>query len=348
MRVCEPPWGLIADDLSGACDSAVAFASHGFSASVLLHRAELANAAADVIAYSTGTRTASERDARGKVVRICQLFLQRDIPVLFKKTDSTLRGPYAVELVAAMQTLGIGKAFLNPAFPEQGRVVRNQQVFVIDANGKSRPGARIQDLPHVESCDAATRDDLDSIARRLLASAELPLICGSGGLALSIAAELAQRLGRRGPPATSPELPFGAPLLLIGTEHATTRGQVDYLLSHRLADVKALASLANYEGRQPVLAGIDWSAAPDLRSLKDAIRSRRFGVLILSGGDTARAVLDALNAQRIDLAGQIGPGLPWGSIHGGVADGRLISVKSGGFGDAATLEVILRHFSPRG
>jgi uncharacterized protein YgbK (DUF1537 family) len=341
-----PPWGLIADDLSGACDSAVAFRIHGFSACVVLADAELPHVTCDLIGYSTETREAEEQDATAKVAAACRLFQRCGPPVLFKKIDSTLRGPWAAELATVMRTLGVERAILNPAFPEQGRVVESGEVFVVSAGVDRRPVAQIPDLPGVEVSGARTQDELDALVKGVFRGGEIPLICGSGGIALSVAAVLAQRLGRNRVAPPKPERKSGSPLLLIGTDHPVTQQQVTHLVNGGRADVQSLNNLDRCAGTRPVLVNVDWPASLDFQPLEHAIGSGRFGALILSGGSTARTVLEALGAGRIDLLGQFGPGLPWGRIQGGVAGGLLVAVKSGGFGRNDTLEMILRCFSP--
>jgi uncharacterized protein YgbK (DUF1537 family) len=341
-----PPWGLIADDLSGACDSAVAFRTHGFSACVVLDDAELPDVTCDLVAYSTETRDMEEQDATAKVAAACRLFRRYGPPVLFKKIDSTLRGPWATELATVMRTLAVERAILNPAFPDQGRIVESGEVFVVDPAGDRRPVARIPDLPGVEISDARTRDDLDALVQRVFMGSEIPLICGSGGIALSVAAVLAQRLGRNLVAPPKPERRPGSPLLLIGTDHPVTLQQVVHLRNGGRVDLQSLNSLDRCPGNLPVLVNVDWPAAPDFQPLVRAIGSERFGALILSGGSTARTVLEALGAGRIDLLGQFGPGLPWGCIRQGVAGGLPVAVKSGGFGCNDTLEMILRCFLP--
>jgi uncharacterized protein YgbK (DUF1537 family) len=58
---------------------------------------------------------------------------------------------------------------------------------------------------------------------------------------------------------------------------------------------------------------------------------------VLTGGDTASFVLRALNASSILLAGELAPGIPWGIIQGGDAEGCIVITKSGGFGRHDTL-----------
>ena len=65
--------------------------------------------------------------------------------------------------------------------------------------------------------------------------------------------------------------------------------------------------------------------------------------LVLTGGDTAAMVLRAFDAKSIEVAGQMSPGIPWGIVHGGIADGCIVITKSGGFGDEHVLVHAL-HF----
>ena len=67
--------------------------------------------------------------------------------------------------------------------------------------------------------------------------------------------------------------------------------------------------------------------------------------LVLTGGDTARAVLSASGAFGFELQREILPGLVWGAA-GGRLGGRTIVTKAGAFGrpDAFTdLYAILLH-----
>ena len=59
--------------------------------------------------------------------------------------------------------------------------------------------------------------------------------------------------------------------------------------------------------------------------------------LVLTGGDTAYSVLTALGATEISVHGEMEPGVPNGTIDGGIADGIPIVTKAGGFGDDTTL-----------
>src|SRR5690625_1202286 len=54
--------------------------------------------------------------------------------------------------------------------------------------------------------------------------------------------------------------------------------------------------------------------------------------VVVTGGDTAQALLDQLRADGIDLVSEALPGIPYGRIHGGSATGLPIVTKAGGFG----------------
>jgi len=69
----------------------------------------------------------------------------------------------------------------------------------------------------------------------------------------------------------------------------------------------------------------------------EAFSAARAAALVLTGGDTAAFVLRALGASSIALGGEVSPGLPWGIIEGGTADGCMVVTKSGGFGNRRAL-----------
>jgi uncharacterized protein YgbK (DUF1537 family) len=75
--------------------------------------------------------------------------------------------------------------------------------------------------------------------------------------------------------------------------------------------------------------------------LADAVRARvehaRPGALLLTGGETAIAVLRALGAGGLRLAGELEPGIALGGLAGGPFDGLMTATKAGGFGDADAL-----------
>jgi uncharacterized protein YgbK (DUF1537 family) len=61
-------------------------------------------------------------------------------------------------------------------------------------------------------------------------------------------------------------------------------------------------------------------------------RGRISGVVV-TGGDGARALVDALGVSAINLRDEVVTGVPIGTLVGGPADGLAVVTKAGGFGD---------------
>jgi D-threonate/D-erythronate kinase len=64
--------------------------------------------------------------------------------------------------------------------------------------------------------------------------------------------------------------------------------------------------------------------------------------LILTGGDTARAVCAALGAQALEISREAAPGVPISHFQGGRWDGLPVVTKAGGFGEPDTLVRVIQ------
>jgi D-threonate/D-erythronate kinase len=121
---------ILADDLSGAADSAVSALDAGLDAEVFLSPESLPQARTSVVALDLNTRQTTREQAR--IATLKGLSVARPGPSLFlyKKVDSTLRGNVAVELAATLT--GAGKRFIlfAPAFPTNGRITIGGRIFV--------------------------------------------------------------------------------------------------------------------------------------------------------------------------------------------------------------------------
>jgi uncharacterized protein YgbK (DUF1537 family) len=73
------------------------------------------------------------------------------------------------------------------------------------------------------------------------------------------------------------------------------------------------------------------------RALSDAVPA----ALILTGGDTARAVCSELGTTALEVDREVAPGIPLCRLQGGRWDGLPIVTKAGGFGDGQTLGRVL-------
>ncbi|HEY4249948.1 MAG TPA: four-carbon acid sugar kinase family protein [Roseomonas sp.] len=114
-------WLILADDLTGAADTAIAFARAGWAASVAWGMAVPDDA---VLALDAGSRQLSARDAAARHRALLHAH-RGSHTARFKKIDSTLRGQPAAELAASLHVLRDqghhAFALVAPAFPSQGR-----------------------------------------------------------------------------------------------------------------------------------------------------------------------------------------------------------------------------------
>lgn len=260
MTSYDPGLLIVADDLSGAADSAVAFADRT-DVAVLLDATEPRPTTA-VLAVDTDSRYLPGPAAAARVHEA--LAAAGPETRVYKKIDSTLRGNIGPEVRACLDALrarrhGPCLAVLAPAFPATGRTVRDGQVLVADGTlGQPRPVDRpslteqltavgltveLLDLDTLRGGRAAARlaiaagrsdavvvDALtdDDLADVLAACADLPvLLVGSGGLAHRLAAP-----GRVGGDATAtpvsarrPADPAGPLLICVGSRSEQARAQ---------------------------------------------------------------------------------------------------------------------------
>jgi uncharacterized protein YgbK (DUF1537 family) len=120
---------VIADDLTGAADSGVQLTRAGYRTAVAFRGSPVSPADdLDAVAVDTDSRAMSADSAAKLVVEAGHSV--RDARVVFKKVDSTLRGPIAAELSAALEATGREVAVLCPAFPDAGRTVSGGVLLV--------------------------------------------------------------------------------------------------------------------------------------------------------------------------------------------------------------------------
>jgi uncharacterized protein YgbK (DUF1537 family) len=131
---------IFADDMTGAADTAAAFAASGLTAAVTLRSASAASA--DVLACNLATRLQDPTRAMATTARAIKAALATGTPHLYRKIDSTLRGHVGTEtretLSAVERHTGRAPfAVACPAFPAAGRTVL---AGLVQVNG--RPGHR--------------------------------------------------------------------------------------------------------------------------------------------------------------------------------------------------------------
>ncbi len=128
------PWLIIADDLTGAADCAIAFAKHGLE-SVVAWAKHTDAGAVQVLSVDAATRRLPPAQAAKAQVDVLAAHYRPGLR-LYKKIDSTVRGQPAAELAALLayapaQSEGRSRvAIVAPAFPGTGRVTVNGSIVV--------------------------------------------------------------------------------------------------------------------------------------------------------------------------------------------------------------------------
>ena len=117
--------GIIADDLTGANDTALQFYLAGANTKIILSPDEnfIADKNVQAWAIPTETRNISPQEAYEKVKDIAVFMRDKlDVEIFYKKIDSTIRGNIAVETLGILQVLEMDAAIIMPAFPNENRV----------------------------------------------------------------------------------------------------------------------------------------------------------------------------------------------------------------------------------
>ncbi len=125
-------WLILADDLTGAADCAIAFARRGRRTCVQWGEAG-SGAEDDVVSHDADSRQLGPEAAASRHAALLDR-LHHPGRSIFKKIDSTLRGQPAAELAATLEGLrrrhGAAFAILAPAFPATGRTTRDGRIMV--------------------------------------------------------------------------------------------------------------------------------------------------------------------------------------------------------------------------
>lgn len=127
-------WLILADDLTGAADCAIAFRRQGAKATVGWGNAyPTIDERTQVFSYNTDSREQNSKDS-ADIEEYTLKKLWSPKAFLFCKIDSTLRGQPVAIIAATISFLkqhtGRGIGVLAPAFPATGRVTKNGKILV--------------------------------------------------------------------------------------------------------------------------------------------------------------------------------------------------------------------------
>ena len=396
---------IIADDLTGAADTGAAFVRAGLTTLVNLRPG--LPPASDVLVISTDSRHLVEEEATIRVRQAAETVsgLLEEGPWVYKKIDSTLRGHARLELAELMVGLGIRRALIAPAFPDQNRTTIDGQQLVGGVPLEDTPfgseapssdllalfdpsrsglGAALIDLETVRAgvdlvvealmvpdvgvyvADAETDEDMSILVRAAVA-AEVPLLCGSAGLASALSREL--RLVAREPVPRLSDSVEGPVLTIAGSRHAVTTRQVEHAVLVGAWTIRpdgitegcwadqsrGFVTEAGHilsRGQDAIITTLGMDESPGsgrevavrlARAARELVLRGQVGGLVLTGGDVAMAFCDALGATSLWLNGEVEPGVPWGRLLDGEKPGLPVVTKAGGFGTPQTLMRAIRH-----
>ncbi len=117
--------GIIADDLTGANDTALQFHNQGAKTKILLDtsftpdRKDLT----EVWAISSESRNCEAEEAVRRVEKTVKTFADNfSFEYYYKKIDSTVRGHIALETLTMLDILEYDASIIIPAFPQEGRI----------------------------------------------------------------------------------------------------------------------------------------------------------------------------------------------------------------------------------
>lgn len=250
----KPQIAIIADDLTGAGDSAVQFVRCGWETQLYVGGSEEAFALGDmqaqVVSVNSNSRAMAPQAAAQAVAREMQTFRKHGVRHVFKKVDSTLRGAFAAEIEAARQQWHENAiAVVCPAYPATGRTLENGVLLVngtpvTETSAGTDPVTPVMEssVPVMLDCDlvsptqddtpatlaqtiggcgpivvvdASTDADLKRLALAIVMLGERALPVGAGGLAMAMAAAWASD------PASGDIV-----LAVVTSQHSATRAQV--------------------------------------------------------------------------------------------------------------------------
>lgn len=334
--------GVIADDLTGAGDVGLAFHAAGFSVDISLWQPGLRSPGrrSNVWVIDTASRALPPGLARARVRRASGALRLWGARFIYKKIDSTLRGPLAAELqsfIHALRPPAGEKIVLAPAFPRMGRSTRagfhfvdgrplDKTVFARDPSHPART-AFIPGLlgPHLFRRFLVPDVEKKSDLKRLVFSIQnapgfyARAAVGSAGLAEA----LAQKWKKRARPALAKKSKALSPVLVVaGSAHPRTARQLRplrrFLKSRGAVLLKAPAARGNSKFI--------------LRRLMRRARAaaKGFQRFVATGGETARALCDSLRARRWRVAGRVATGVP--VLVSLDRPGLWLVTKPGGFG----------------
>ncbi|MBP5339158.1 MAG: hypothetical protein J6Z14_07640 [Prevotella sp.] len=357
---------VIADDITGAAEIAGIAFSQGQQVRLLCSGSVCGDTIATngTTVIATDTRSMTEDEAMAETRRIASQLPPLTshpsplTPHLFKKTDSALRGHVIAELSALMEATGCRRAVFLPANPSKGRVIRDGVYYIndtpiadtdfrFDPEFPAKTSVLKERFPdaarhHIFIPDAESEADI----KRIIATYNdgHTLFAGAADLFTALLFgnkdESDAPLQRHLP---SPPEDTSGLLILCGSTQSKPQ-DIGIPISPMPREVYdgqedlGLWDTSQYAAAQSLILTIPYThrtgktAAVHLRTMmaakaKALISQHRPSQLIIEGGATAWATLQALGWTTFEVVRQIAPGV----VQLRSACGTLVTLKPGSY-----------------
>lgn len=330
----------LADDTTGALEVGALLAK--FQARVLLN-ADAPLPDCDVAILDTQSRHLAPQQAQASLFRAASRVRDAQALWIYKKTDSTLRGPIGAEFDGLLEAFQERSIVYAPAYPRMGRTLVDGILLV---NGNPVAGtdfgrdplnpvkeSSVPVLIH-ETCrnasrvtihDASDEADMEQIAESIWPAEEIA--AGPAGLAAYWSRLLPLPVG------DPPALPkVDKPIVICGSMHPMSRSQAR---AAQQLGVRVILSPEHPVGNARHVA-MEMALCASM-----AVAEQGADCLILMGGDTARATFDVLGCRELTSAGEVAPGVPLSFTETGLP----VVTKAGGFGEPDLVRVILKRLT---
>ncbi len=363
--------GVVADDLTGACDVAAVLVSAAGPVPVLVS-VPTRGGESGLSVINVQSRLLPPEVGRAVFERIGRTL--SDKRVILVKVDSALRGPVGAELEGLFRAVGLRKVIVAPAIPRIGRTTRGGQQYdrqvPIDqtayASDPASPirSARLADLlgqtGHVECeiCDAENDEDLCGIVDRALDGSAVVLV-GSLGLAAALTARIEKRPAK--------EDSWGAirgavrPLVVCGSMYKRTWLQVQYAVAQHRAQVLDVSPGEIDGPTHPAIADgrpliIRLHHKPVATTCPPSDILPRFARIVgqcigrlqpdglgIIGGETAVHLFDVLQVSRVKVYGRVAEVIAFGTMEDGAMRHRRLVTKGGSVGPEDAVVQMIDH-----
>lgn len=336
---------VIADDITGAAEIAGIAFSKGHQVSLVCGEGVATN---QITVIATDTRSMTEAEAIAETKQL-SLLISHHSSLIYKKTDSALRGHVVAELEALMQATGYKRAVYLPANPSKGRIVRNgiyyigetpiaETAFSYDPEFPAKTSALRERFPDAEEKgiimpDAESEEDI----RRIITE------YNDGHTLFAGAADLFSAFLTSKPTTYHPPINTNNKLILCGSTQSKPLelGIPIAPMPKEIydgSDDLSLWDTSVYDNERGLILTIPYThrtgkeVAVHLRNImakmtQQLIKQHHPKQLIVEGGATAWAALQAIGWSQFVIICQIAPGV----VQMRAANGTLVILKPGSY-----------------